>query len=296
MRWGTRGRWFRNSLLAVVCLSLAVYLARDFVFFRFLYRATRADWELSQIRNECFLARDEFAEQARRSRASPRDVEHAKKRLAAREATLRERCLTLARENPATQAELTALFLVVSKWPKTQDGEDARGKLLELAGAADMTHWGEMFKTNSEPNDESLRPLASALVRRVKENPDHPAAASMLTAACNMVAPDTDVNKAPPAFEEIADLIAERYARSPDIVNFTERFSTKSLATTPSIPHVYISRACRWAAKARGYWARGMMSRRGAIRNRHRGASPGRRPPGEIASDPTQGASYARRE
>src|SRR5262249_47788002 len=154
--------------------------------------------------NECFDARDAFAEAARRAGASPKDIEQAKEQLSSREATLRERCLTLARENPGTQAELTALFLVASQWPKTKDGADARENLLKLAASADMTHWGDMLRTPSEPLDESLRPLGSALVRRVKGNTDHPAAASMLTGACNMVAPDTDVVEAPPAFVEIA--------------------------------------------------------------------------------------------
>jgi thiol-disulfide isomerase/thioredoxin len=225
MRWITPRRWFRNSLLAVVCLSVAGYLARDFLFFTFLYRGTRADWELSQILNECSLSRHEFAKQVRRPGASPGDIEDAKGRLSARESKLRERCLTLARENPATQAELTALYIVANRWPKTRDGENARGKLLELAVTADMQHWGSMFRTTPVAGDDSLRPLASALVRRMKESPDHPAAARLLTKACTLIAPDTDANEAPPAFMEIADLIAERYATSPDIVNFSEHLA-----------------------------------------------------------------------
>ncbi len=158
-------RWFRNSLLAAVVLSLSGYLARDFLFVTFLYRGTRADWELSQIPNECLLARGEYAEQVHRSGASPGDIERAKARMLASEAKLRGRCLTLAQENPATPAELMALYLVASEWPKTQDAENARGRLLELVVTADMQHWGSMFETTPVARDESLRPLAEALVR-----------------------------------------------------------------------------------------------------------------------------------
>jgi thiol-disulfide isomerase/thioredoxin len=212
-------------VLAVVLLSLLVYLARDFLFFAFLYRGTRADWELSQIPNELYFARDEFAEQARRPGATPAEIEHAKERLSAREVKLRQRCLTLAQENPATMAELAAFYLVANLWPKTQEGESARGKLMDLAVTGDMRHWGSMFHTTPVAGDDRLRPLASALVGRVKESPDHAAAARLLTAACNLTAPGSDVNEAPPAFVEIADLIAGRYATSPDIVNFTEHIA-----------------------------------------------------------------------
>src|SRR5947208_2785965 len=58
MRRLTLRRWFRNSLLTLALLSLAVYLSRDFVFFTFLYKGSRADWELSEVPNECYAARD----------------------------------------------------------------------------------------------------------------------------------------------------------------------------------------------------------------------------------------------
>jgi hypothetical protein len=172
MRWHTLRRWFRNGFLTVALLSLAVYLTRDFVFFTFLYRGTRADWELSQIPNECYEAHDQFTDEVRRSGASPKDIERARERFAAKEAKIRDRCLTLARENPGTQAELTALFLIAGKWPKTQKGANARERLLKLADTADMKYWGDMFQTTSEPHDRILHPLAADLVRRVKETPE----------------------------------------------------------------------------------------------------------------------------
>jgi thiol-disulfide isomerase/thioredoxin len=225
VRWTTLRRWFRNGILAVVLLCLILYLARDLVFFTFLYRGTRADWELSQVPNEFHDAHDHYAEQVRRRGALPEAIEQAKKRLTAREAELRRRCLALASANPATNAELAAYYLVANLWPKTQDAEDSRKKLMALAVTGDMRHWGSMFHTTPVAHDAGLRPLASALVRRVKESPDHEAAARLLTAACNLTAPGSDVSEAPAEFVEIADLITERYATSPDIVNFTEHIS-----------------------------------------------------------------------
>ncbi|WP_406699051.1 redoxin domain-containing protein [Singulisphaera sp. Ch08] len=225
MSWNALRRWTRNSLLAVVLLAVVGFLARDYLFFTFLYQGTRADWELSQVPNEYQRARSIFAEQSRRLGAAPRDVEQARERLSAREAELRGRCLTLAAENLGTKAELTAYYLVGNLWPKSREGEQARAKLLELAVTADMQHWGRMLATTPVGRVDGLRPLGAALVRRVKANPDDPSAACVLARACSLVAPDTDAGEATPEFAEVADLIAERYATSPDIVTFVERIA-----------------------------------------------------------------------
>jgi pimeloyl-ACP methyl ester carboxylesterase/thiol-disulfide isomerase/thioredoxin len=210
----------RNTVIAICLISAVYYLARDFIFFTFLYHGTRADWEIHEIQNECDDARYDF-ETARGSRGSPSDSAQSRQRLEGREAKLRERCLTLARENPDTQAELAAYYILASRWPKTQQGQNARMKLLELARSASVAQWGETFH-QVHGRDVSLRPLAQALVQRVKESPEHPAGARLLAMASNLVAPDTDAEAAPDLYVEIADLIVNRHATSPDIANFIE--------------------------------------------------------------------------
>ncbi|HEV2293643.1 MAG TPA: redoxin domain-containing protein [Tepidisphaeraceae bacterium] len=66
-----------------------------------------------------------------------------------------------------------------------------------------------------------LHNVAPAFLARARQSPDHPKAARLLAAVCSATLPDEDGN--PPAiYEEAANLIADRYASSPDISNFCE--------------------------------------------------------------------------
>ena len=94
--------------------------------------------------------------------------------------------------------------------------------LLQRTASADMEDLGRMLLSTSVAFKTSVQPFALVLVRRAREHPEHPQAATLLTKACTHFAPDSDAAEAPTSFREIADLIIERYASSPDIANFCE--------------------------------------------------------------------------
>ncbi len=219
MRARTIGRWLRNLLLAVLAVALVGYLARDWIFFTFLFTGTRADWALVEIQRESSLAADEL-DQVIRSGAAEPEVQAARERLAAADQSLRQRLLDLAAQNPGTKAELGALYVLAGQWPKSTEGETALAKLVERTPTADVDQLGRMLETTTVRHKEHLRPFAASLVQSASKNADHPSAAKLLTEASIIVAPDTDAAAAPPEFVEIAELIVDRHAASPHIGNF----------------------------------------------------------------------------
>ena len=52
MRQPGKRRWLRITLVIAATLAVAAYLARDTLFFAFLYRGSRADWALDELYRE----------------------------------------------------------------------------------------------------------------------------------------------------------------------------------------------------------------------------------------------------
>jgi RNA polymerase sigma factor (sigma-70 family) len=134
-----------------------------------------------------------------------------------------QRCLKVAEKYPDTPAALHALFWAASYAPQTDAGKKARDILkggpiarADLADLARALDWAEGHSRYAEePAD-----LAPVVLDRVKKDPDHPKAARLLTWVC--LASRADAPEAPRPFAEAADLIAGRFADSPDIANFCE--------------------------------------------------------------------------
>lgn len=168
MRW----KWLRNGLLGLGMLVVAGFLARDFLFFTFLYRGTRADWELIEIRHEMDVVRREFDE-IRPSDASETEVQAQSAKFAAKETRLRQRCLKLAEENPGTRAELGALYVVAGEWPETEEGKHALQTLIQVSETANLHHLGETLESIHATHKESMRPLIPVFLRLESENSTH---------------------------------------------------------------------------------------------------------------------------
>ena len=198
MRW----KWLRNGLLGLGMLVVVGFFA---LFFTFLH--TRADRELYEIRQEIGAVR--------------REVNGAK--LAARETELRQRCLKLAKENPDTEVQLGALYVVAGEWPQTEEGKRALQTLLKVSETASLDYLGKTFDSMHVTHNESMRPLVPVLVRRERENPKHAYAAKLLTEACLLLAPNDSAAAAPDEFTRIANVIVERHATSPKLANFCEK-------------------------------------------------------------------------
>lgn len=217
----SRRSWKLWSLPALVALVGGAYLARDRIFFTFIYRGTRAEWELSQIQWE-------FRRQSL-----------LRTGVAADTAELSRRCAELAESSQGTNAELGALLLLAGYWPETAAGQNAAGRIEALAQTADLKLWSDALQRVDLPAQEGLRPIVVPLIRQVRERSSQTGAALVVTKLCRLVAPDTDVAQAPAEFAELADLIREHYAESPEIANFCEHLGNSSPTwALPFEPHL----------------------------------------------------------
>jgi thiol-disulfide isomerase/thioredoxin len=139
-----------------------------------------------------------------------------------------ERCLDLARSQPGTPAELAALCWAVSNAPGSEPGKEAfailKGGRLDHADPAELLKALNSAQTSSEVRPKPLAPL---VLEAAKRNLDHPRAAQLLTWVCASQFGDNSAEQ-PPTFAEAADLIAGRFAASPDISNFCETLGTGS--------------------------------------------------------------------
>ncbi len=230
----SKRRWFRVILIAIGLLIVGGYLLQEPIFFTFLYKGTRADWELQQIRHE-YAQRQWSLHDLRRSAASDLELDTAEERLATWQREARERCLRIAEENPGTSAEAAGLLFVADRWPESVEGQSTYDRLLHLASDADIGVWARALDEVRASNTdiERWRPFVARLIGRVEEQPGHPDAALLTCQAGNLVAPDEDAESAPAEFEAIADLIREHYAASPDIFNFCEQVGGLPLGNAP---------------------------------------------------------------
>lgn len=212
--------WLRNGIVGFGLLVTAGFLTRDVLFSNFLGSGQHADRELQKRRQELVAVRRDFRN-VKKSEVSEAELKVASDRLATDEERIRRRCLQLAKENPGTKAELGALYWVAGEWPETVEGKYALDTLIEVSAAANLDHLGQTFDSIHATQEESMRPLIPVLLRRERENPNHPYAAKLLTEACLFLDPGDDV-VAPDQFKEIADIIVERHATSPKLANFCE--------------------------------------------------------------------------
>jgi thiol-disulfide isomerase/thioredoxin len=135
-----------------------------------------------------------------------------------------QRCLEVAQKHPGTVGGLSALFLAATRAPKTAAGREANQQLARQIDTADLGNLAAAFDQGGAWPGQ-LQNLAPAVLARARQNPDHPKAARLLAAVCSMTRPNED--ETPPAiYDEAANLIADKYASSPDINHFPEGLRT----------------------------------------------------------------------
>jgi uncharacterized protein (TIGR03067 family) len=126
-----------------------------------------------------------------------------------------ERYLKYAEAHPDGYGALVALCQAAFHAPKSESGAKAitllqSGRLTQ----ADLSDLNDALKSSGTSSLEGQRLLAPTVLTSVKQRPDHPDAAQLLTWVC--------VTQAQPAALEAAELIVGRFAESPDISNFCE--------------------------------------------------------------------------
>jgi hypothetical protein len=135
----------------------------------------------------------------------------------------RKQYLKAAAENPGSAVEVVSYLFLLLKWPDSDDADLAREKLRQAAKHVDIVDWERsLAQLRGFDRGEQWMSLAALLIERVRQQPDHPRAARLLCEIAVLIYPDHDAGAAPPELVQIAEMIRDRYASSPDIANFLE--------------------------------------------------------------------------
>ena len=133
---------------------------------------------------------------------------------------LAERCLDLHRQYPGTIGGVSSLLLAATNAKDTAAGQEANRLFMQQIAQADPRILAAAFDrvfmawgANSQ--------FAPPLLDRVRGTPKHPSCGRLLAKCCSLTRPDGDGTPSE-LYREAADLIAERYAASPDIYHFCE--------------------------------------------------------------------------
>jgi RNA polymerase sigma-70 factor (ECF subfamily) len=183
-------------------------------------RPRDAAGELAAILREWQKAEEEFWQAFARAKTfdQRRQLEADKR---AKAGPLAERCLKLAAAYPDRQAALGALFWAAGNAPDTDAGRQAlallRGGRIARAEPGALS-WAIAA---AGPRASSPQELARVVLERARQSLDHPRAARLLTWVCACYFRDA-APEVPRPFAAAADLIADRFADSPDIANFCE--------------------------------------------------------------------------
>ena len=215
-----RRGWLRNGVIGLGLLLVVGFLARDVLFSTFRYGGQHSDRELQRLIQELDAVRRDFRT-VKKSEVTEAELKAASDRFAVDEERIRRRCLQLAKENPGTKTELSAFYWAAGEWPETDEGKHALETLIKVSESTNLDNLGQTFDSIHATRRESMRPLIPVLLRRERENPNHPYAAKLLTEACLFLDPGEDV-VVPDQFKRIADIIVERHATSPKLANFCE--------------------------------------------------------------------------
>ena len=134
---------------------------------------------------------------------------------------LANRCLEIARRYPGTVGGLSA-FMAAAINPDTSAGREARQEFARQLETADVGMLAQAFKW-SLGGWQTLEPFAPAILSRARQSLEHPRTGRLLAAVCTITEPRTRDGPEPsPLYTEAADLIANRYADSPDIGHFCD--------------------------------------------------------------------------
>ena len=132
------------------------------------------------------------------------------------------RCVDLARSDPDSAAGLAALCWAALNAPGSAPAKEALALLRD--GRLDRIEPGTLaMALEAARTASSARPLdlVPSVLTMARHHLDDPATAKLLTWVCARQFGDRTATESP-SFAEAADLIADRFAASPDISNFCE--------------------------------------------------------------------------
>jgi uncharacterized protein (TIGR03067 family) len=141
-------------------------------------------------------------------------------------------CLKIADSCPGTDEAVVSALWALANAP---DGPSRKRALALLKSGllveADVPTLAMCFgvqRSTIGPGDvpeDAAHELSPLLLERARRSPDHPKTAELLSAVCS-TGKDREAAEAPAAFDEAAQVIGERWTRSPDISHFLESLSS----------------------------------------------------------------------
>ncbi len=149
----------------------------------------------------------------------------------------RQRCLEVEKRNRGKLGGLSALFLAATRGSKSEAGKEAHRLLGSYIETADIGDLATAFDYGILGDWRSLEGHAPAFLARARQNPEHPKSPRLLTAVCSATRPDED-GTPPPIFVEAANLIADKYAASPEVANFCFSLQAGDPWTAPFERHL----------------------------------------------------------
>lgn len=219
-----RRRVFVAMLVLLAALCAGGYFARDSIrdSLRFSqFSGTRADWELLQLRQQIAKGQADETHEA-----------------------LRAKSFEIADKNPGTRTEMAAYLTVAREWPNSEDAPKAHESSLQAVKRIDIGDLADALhdvRPHSRNDSERRRVLAAALIKKVENQPDHPAAARLLCEAAVLIHPSSRAETAPVELHQVAELIQANYTPSPDLANFCEvvcNLGNSRRWSQPFEPHV----------------------------------------------------------
>lgn len=187
-------------LFIVVFCVLGLYVARETLFGvierTFVYD-TYADWELAKLRRG--LSKGTLSETEARDSLSE-----------------------VARQNPGTQAQVGALAFLAKKWPDSAEASKALATLPNAIEGMPVDELANCLERTSFDNGRLWKPIGMALIARVEQQPSHPRSGRLLATAALVLKPSDEDVEPSDELLQVAEMVKERYATSPDIANFCE--------------------------------------------------------------------------
>jgi RNA polymerase sigma factor (sigma-70 family) len=178
------------------------------------FAAILSDWARAEQRGEKAL--DEARTSSEREKALAESQATAQR--------LAGRCLRLAGDDPDGPVGLAALCQAAGRSPGSEAGKKAlaalEGGRLARADLGDLSDAVAELRPSRDHEDQAER-FALSVLGRVRRQLDHPDAARLLTWVCAR-SYHFHPAQAPRSFAGAADLIAEWFAASPDILNFCD--------------------------------------------------------------------------
>ena len=129
--------------------------------------------------------------------------------------------LEVGRRHPGSIGGISALLMAATKAPESEPGQEANRRLAQEIETAEIGKITSAFDRGVQGNWKLLKNLAPTFLSRARRNLENPEAARLLDAVCVSTQPEED-GEPPPIYKEAADLIADKYASSPEIVHFCE--------------------------------------------------------------------------